>query len=182
MMMRRTTTFIIITFLVICLAPSTALAEDASIITEYEREELARMLYGEDRGNDWSVEGVMRKAAVVQVALNRLDAWGGKLFGGSDAIVRHSQFHGYERDNPVQSWAMDVVRRVCDGWEAEQAGEINLYRVLPADYLYFAARRGVNRFRNAYVVEDATYLDFEDVPDAEQQAWTDYLTQRKAAS
>lgn len=175
MPMRRITV-LIVTFLIICLAPSAALAD----ITEYEREELARMLYGEDRSDDWSVEGVMRKAAVVQVALNRLDAWGGELFGRDDAIVRYSQFHGYESSNPVEDWAMDVVNLVCDGWELEQAGEPNYWRVLPTHYLYFGSTgSSVNRFRDQYDCRVATYWDFEDVPEDVWWSWNEYLNGRE---
>ena len=175
----RKLALLIITFLAICLAPSVVMADDTPTITEYEREELARMLYGEDRGNDWSVEGVMRKAAVVQVALNRLDAWGGELFGRDDAIVRYSQFHGYESSNPLKSWAMDIVQRVCDGWEAEQCGEENLWRVLPADYLYFAGHCGVNMFRTRYESEASEYWDFENVRENVWLRWNEYLNARE---
>jgi hypothetical protein len=176
LMLMRKLALLIITFLAICLAPSVAMADDTPTITEYEREELARMLYGEDRCDDWSVEGVMRKAAVVQVALNRLDAWGEELFGIDDAIVRQSQFHGYDRGNPVKSWAMDIVQRVCDGWEAEQRGEENLWRVLPADYLYFAGNCGVNRFRMRYEPDAGEYWDFENV---REDVWNEYLNARE---
>ena len=169
---------IIITFLVICLAPSVALADD---ITEYEREELARMLYGEDRSDDFSTEGIMRKAAVIQVALNRLDAWGGELFAGDSALVRRSQFHGYVRDNPVESWTLNIVDVVCDGWEAEQIGEANVWRVIPANYLYFAAWRGENRFRDIYESSEATYWDFVNVSEEVWEAWAGYLDMPEVA-
>ena len=177
MPMRRITV-LIVAFLIICLAPSAALAD----ITEYEHEELARMLYGEDRSDDWSVEGVMRKAAVVQVALNRLDAgiYGGVLFDHSNAIVRKSQFRGYERKNPVEQWALDIVNQVCDGWEAEQRGEENGWRVLPAHYLYFGSTgSSVNRFRDQYDCRVATYWDFEDVPEDVWWIWNEYLNGRE---
>lgn len=171
-LMRRIA-LLIVTFLVICLAPSVALADD---ITEYEREELARMLYGEDRSEDFSTEGIMLKAAVIQVALNRLDAWGGELFAGDSALVRWSQFHGYVRDNPVESWALNIVDVVCDGWEAEQIGEANVWRVIPANYLYFASWRGENRFRNLYESGEATYWDFDNVANEVRMGWSEYFS------
>lgn len=174
----KTITIIIITILIISF-PITSLAEETkTTITQYEREELARMLYGEDRYDDTSTLAVMRKAAVIQVVLNRLDSgiYGGVLFDHRDAIVRKSQFRGYSRKNPVEQWALDIVNQACDGWEAEQRGEENGWRVLPQEYLYFGSTGSkVNRFRDQYDVNAATIWDFDNLAGEVWLDWGDFL-------
>jgi hypothetical protein len=122
------------------------------IISEESRVRLAKMLWGEDRSDDFTPRGTMLKAAVIQCALNRLDdgQWGDTI----EKVVVWSQFHGYDKDNPVKDWALDIVNVVCDGWQSEKRGENNMWRVLPSEYLFFAQHRTEHKFRTGYRTKD----------------------------
>lgn len=130
------------------------------------------MLYGEDRSEDRSLEGILRKAAVVQVALNRAIE-----YGTTDVckdILKKSQFRGYNKHNPVEPWAIKIVNIVCDAWELEHSGEENVWRVLPNDYLYFGSTTGINRFRNEYKASKADFWSFDDTDATVIRNWLNF--------
>lgn len=104
---------------------------------------LAKMLWGECRG----VPSKMKQAACVWVVLNRVDAG----YGDIPAVVTAAgQFTGYRANNPVDEDLTALARDVLIRWYMEKAGLDNVGRVIPSDYLWFAAGGDGNVFRNAY--------------------------------
>ena len=95
---------------------------------------LAKMLWGEARG----VSSDAEKAACVWCALNRVD------YGYGDIIV------GYNEKNPVDDDLITLCIDVLTRWYAEREGQVEVGRVLPADYLWFSGDGERNHFRNAY--------------------------------
>ena len=104
---------------------------------------LAKMLWGEARG----VSSDAEKAACVWCALNRVD------HGYSDIITvvtTPKQFVGYNEENPVDDGLITLCIDVLTRWYAEREGQVEVGRVLPADYLWFSGDGERNHFRNAY--------------------------------
>ena len=105
---------------------------------------IARTLYGECRG----IPSTMEKAAVVWVILNRVDA------GYADTILEvvsaPNQFVGYNASNPLWDELVALAEDVMIRWHREKMGEIDVGRVLPADYLWFHGDGAKNHFRNQY--------------------------------
>lgn len=96
---------------------------------------LAKMLWGEARGVNSDAE----KAACVWCVLNRVDHGYGDII---TVVTAPKQFVGYNAKNP----SIDVLSR----WYAEREGQVEVGRVLPADYLWFSGDGERNHFRNAY--------------------------------
>ena len=104
---------------------------------------LAKMLWGEARG----VSSDAEKAACVWCALNRVD------HGYNDIITvvtTPKQFVGYNEENPVDDGLITLCIDVLTRWYAEREGQVEVGRVLPADYLWFSGDGERNYFRNAY--------------------------------
>lgn len=104
---------------------------------------LAKMLWGEARG----VSSDAEKAACVWCALNRVD------HGYVDIITvvtTPKQFVGYNEENPVDDGLITLCIDVLTRWYAEREGQVEVGRVLPADYLWFSGDGERNHFRNAY--------------------------------
>lgn len=115
---------------------------------------------------DWTIEATyMAKMLVVEgpytpiieqagaywCALNRVDSE--DPFFPDDVvsvITQPNQFHGYHPDNPVVPEYFDLALDVLERWEREKAGETDVGRVLPAEYLYFGGDGTHNRFRVDY--------------------------------
>ena len=113
-------------------------------IDTYSAELIAKTLYGEYRGAD-----KLQQAAVVWCILNRCDAWGQSI---EVVVTAPGQFHGYNKHNPVLDYLLETTIDVLTRWEREKLGETDVGRVLPRDYMWFAANSDytANIFRNAY--------------------------------
>lgn len=114
------------------------------IIDPYEAELIAKTLYGEYRGPD-----KLQQAGVVWCILNRCDAWGQSI---EAVVTAPGQFHGYNKHSPVLDYLLETAIDVMSRWEREKLGETDVGRVLPKDYMWFAANSDytANIFRNAY--------------------------------
>ena len=111
---------------------------------------LAKTVWGEARGvkDNGIVSGDCQRAAVVWCVLNRYDAgFEDSIF---EVITAEDQFHGYRADYPVEEDLLELVYDVLDRWNAEQHGEIDVGRVLPAEYMWFGGDGNFNRFRDAW--------------------------------
>lgn len=114
-----------------------------SVITEEEETELAKMLWGEERQYDYR-----ERAAVIWHVFNRVDS---PLEANSvSKDLTHAHYSGYLKSNPVEDWAVWVVRDVAWRYACEREGYTEVGRVLPKEFCYMAMNRGHNRFRDAY--------------------------------
>lgn len=120
-------------------------------VVNYDKEldVLAKVVYGEARG----VKSDMEKAAVVWCVLNRVDdnRW-------SDDIIRvatQSDQFAYESYFPVEEELRDLAQDVLVRWLLEKQGFVDVGRVLPSTYCYFASHGdGRNWFRILYDFPD----------------------------
>lgn len=110
-----------------------------------EVEALAKLIFGEAG----VVPSTTEQAAVVWCVLNRVDD---PRFPDTvlEVITTPSQFTGYSADNPVyeeyEALAADVLKR----YHAEQDGDADAGRVLPADYCFFTGDGRRNYFTNEW--------------------------------
>lgn len=104
---------------------------------------LAKMLWGEARG----VSSDAEKAACVWCALNRVDHGYGDIIA---VVTTPKQFVEYNEGNPVDDGLITLCIDVLTRWYAEREGQVEVGRVLPADYLWFSGDGERNHFRNAY--------------------------------
>lgn len=116
-----------------------------SVISESDEKRLAQMLYGEDR-HCGDAEDTMKQAAVIWCAFNRCDAWDQTV----KETITHSQFHGWHKWQKHPEWAHELVRDVAVRRALEKAGEEDVGRVLPKEYLFFANGGEHERFRTGY--------------------------------
>jgi hypothetical protein len=115
-------------------------------LKEYDDEldMLAKLVWAEARGINSKAE----QAAVIWCVLNRVDAGFSK--GTISSVVRaHSQF-AYSSGAPVKEGLRDLARDVVIRWLLEKRGIVDVGRVLPCNYLYFAGHDGHNWFRKSY--------------------------------
>ena len=120
------------------------------LYTDEDAVALAKTLWGEARGvkDNGIVSGTAQKAAVAWCVLNRYDAgYADSIYG---VITAEDQFHGYSASYPVEDDLLELAYDVLDRWNAEQHGETDVGRVLPAEYLWFGGDGTVNRFRDAW--------------------------------
>lgn len=117
----------------------------ADQISAYDKEidMLAQLMYKEARG----VKSTAQQAAVAWCVLNRYDA--GYESSIAAVITARAQF-AYSRHAPVTDELRALAQDVMMRWLLELRGVENVGRVLPADYVYFAGRRGINWFRSSY--------------------------------
>lgn len=111
--------------------------------SEEEVDVLAKMVWGEARG----VPSDTEKAACVWCALNRVDHGYGDII---TVVTTPKQFVGYNKENPVDDGLITLCIDVLTRWYAEREGQVEVGRVLPADYLWFSGDSKRNHFRNAY--------------------------------
>lgn len=111
--------------------------------SEEEVDVLAKMVWGEARG----VPSDTEKAACVWCALNRVDHGYGDII---TVVTTPKQFVGYNEENPVDDGLITLCIDVLTRWYAEREGQVEVGRVLPADYLWFSGDGERNYFRNAY--------------------------------
>ena len=116
--------------------PSETIVEPDAYIVDL----MARTIYAEARGCS-----TMEQAAVAWCVLNRVDAGYGTV---EEVLTAPHQFAtwGGEIGQEQRDIAADVLTR----WEREKAGEVEVGRVLPREYLWFTGRDGHNWFRDAY--------------------------------
>ena len=113
--------------------------EDYKEAAEY----IAKTVYGEARGCS-----VTEQAAVIWCILNRVDER--SSYGPYDVIrvvTKKNQFHGYIPSNPVTEEHYDLAIDVLSRWLKEKAGETDVGRVLPEEYLYFSGDGVHNHYR-----------------------------------
>lgn len=136
--------------LLIIMIAALAVCTTSSALTDADIDRIAQTLYGECRG----VESKAEQAAVAWCILNRLDA--GDRGDTIAEVVVPSQFHGYKPTKPITDELRALAVDVVDRWERERAGETDVGRTLPREYLFFAGRSdGRNYFRTMYDYTDA---------------------------
>jgi hypothetical protein len=96
----------------------------------WEVELIARTIWGEADG----VKSKAEQAAVAWCILNRVDAWGQSI---EYVVTKPYQFLGYRPTGNCPERHYELARDVLTRWYAEKAGETNVGRTLPPDYLYF---------------------------------------------
>ena len=108
---------------------------------------LARLVRGE-AGGVWSMT---EQACVMWTVLNRVDAGYGDTI--AEVITAPGQYYYIESFGINDEYGRDLVwlaEDVISRWEREKAGEINVGRVLPAEYLFFGGDGYHNYFRTTY--------------------------------
>ena len=103
---------------------------------------LARLVYAEARG----VGSKTEQACVIWTVLNRVDKGWGSIYS---VVTAPNQF-AYSSSTPVLKQFQDLARDVLNRWYREKAGETNVGRVLPKNYLYFIGYDGHNWFRASW--------------------------------
>lgn len=135
--------------MVVEMEPVEAVAAQAEItLDEAEVDLLARTIYAEARGLS-----VTEQAAVAWCVLNRVDARYGTLTEVLTAPHQFATWHG-----EIAQEQRDIAADVLTRWEREKAGEAEVGRVLPREYLWFTGDGVRNYFRDAY--EGGTYWDW----------------------
>ena len=127
-------------------APASEWLEEQAIRKESEATVIAKVIYGEARG----VYSLTEQACVAWTILNRVDAGYGEI---SEVAKADAQFCYSEKFPTVDDYGRDILKLVydvLDRWEAEQSGESDVGRVLPADYLWFHGDGKHNYFRNDF--------------------------------
>ena len=116
--------------------PSETVVEPDAYIVEL----MARTIYAEARGCS-----TMEQAAVAWCVLNRVDAGYGTA---EEVLTAPHQFASWSGE--VGQEQIDIAADVLIRWEREKAGEADVGRVLPSEYLWFTGNGSENLFRDAY--------------------------------
>ena len=112
--------------------------EPPTLATDREVELIARTIWGEAE----VVQSRAEQAAVAWCILNRVDSSGKTI---ESVITAPYQFY-YRTDDNLPSWALEIAEDVLWRWGRERAGETDVGRTLPADYLYFIGDGRRNHF------------------------------------
>ena len=114
--------------------------EDLYPPTQEEIQALAKVVYREARG----IEDKAHQAAVIWCILNRVDAgcWGDTIMD----VVTYPNAFAYIEDTPVEQEFLMLAADVCERWNLEKAGQDDVGRVLPKEYLYFTGDGKLNHF------------------------------------
>ena len=108
--------------------------------TQEEIQALAKVVYREARG----IPDKAHQAAVIWCILNRVDAgWGGDTIMD---VVTYPNAFAYIEDTPVEPEFRMLAADVCERWNLEKAGQAEVGRVLPKEYLYFTGDGELNHF------------------------------------
>lgn len=119
------------------------------IYTEEDVTYLAKTVYGEARGLSKT-----EQAAVVWTILNRVDNTEFNQNTIISVITAPSQFSGYKTSHPVDPEIRELVIDVLDRWAREKAGETNIGRVLPKEYVFFVGNGVRNMFSKEWRSEN----------------------------
>lgn len=124
--------------------------ETDGFMADETAEHLAKLVYGEARGCS-----TVEQAAVVWCAINRTES-DDPFYPDTlvEVITQENQFQGYDEDNAVLPSLLELAQDVLDRWSAEQSGENNVGRVLPANYLWFYGDGEQNHFRTQLIGGD----------------------------
>lgn len=119
---------------------STITREDLYPPTEEELTILAKVVYREARG----IEDKAHQAAVIWCILNRVDAG----LGGDTIteVATYPNAFAWVPDTPVEQEFLMLAADVCERWNLEKAGQDDVGRVLPKEYLYFTGDGKLNHF------------------------------------
>lgn len=102
-------------------------------VDETEATYIAKTIWGEARGCS-----KMEQAAVAWCILNRVDCDLAYIPNDIKGVVtQKDQFHGYDKDFPVDEDIYNLAVDVIERWQREKLGEENVGRVLPKEYLFF---------------------------------------------
>lgn len=145
--------------------PAEAEVEDEPEVIEYlplyseaDAIALAKMGWGEALVTQSDTE----IAAAMWCALNRFDS-GDPYYRNcktiEDIVKQYGAFAGYSAKNPVDEHLLWLAYDVLDRWNAEQHGEDDVGRVLPAEYMFFHGDGKENHFRIKYR-HDGHYYDW----------------------
>lgn len=109
---------------------------------------LAKTVWCEARG----IESVTQQSAIIWCILNRADSGG---YGDSVRAVLTApyQFAYREWASTTDDYGRDLVKLAMDvltRWEMEKAGETDVGRTLPKDYMWYSGNGKANVFRNKY--------------------------------
>ena len=108
--------------------------------TEEELTILAKIVYREARG----IRDKAHQAAVIWCILNRVDAG----LGGDTIteVATYPNAFAWVPDTPVEQEFLMLAADVCERWNLEKAGQDEVGRVLPKEYLYFTGDGELNHF------------------------------------
>lgn len=108
--------------------------------TQEEIQALAKVAYREARG----IPDKAHQAAVIWCILNRVDAgcWGDTIMD----VVTYPNAFAWVPDTPVEQEFLMLAADVCERWNLEKAGQDDVGRVLPKEYLYFTGDGKLNHF------------------------------------
>lgn len=135
--------------------PSEAIVEPDAYIADL----MARTIYAEARGCS-----TMEQAAVAWCVLNRVDAGYGTV---EEVLTAPHQFATWGGE--IGQEQLDIAADVLMRWEREKAGEADIGRVLPSEFLWFTGNGSENLFRDAY--DGGEYWDWSlDNPYKEETA------------
>ena len=122
--------------------------EEINIEEKYEKEiiYISKTVWGEARGCS-----KVEQAAIVWCILNRVDSsiryMPDDIIG---VVTQKNQFLGYSKSFPVTKEIRELVIDVLSRWEREKAGEKNVGRILPPEYMWFYGDGWHNHFRDSY--------------------------------
>ena len=119
---------------------STITWDDLYPPTEEELTILAKIVYREARG----IKDKAQQAAVIWCILNRVDDgyWGDTI----EEVATYPSAFAWVPDTPVEQEFRMLAADVCERWNLEKAGQDDVGRVLPKEYLYFTGDGELNHF------------------------------------
>lgn len=117
-------------------------AESTKWYTDRDAIDIAKVLYKECRG----VPSVTEQACVAWTILNRVDLHNSTVY----KIVRAPRQYAFSESTKVDDELLQLAYDILDRWSREKNGEVNVGRVLPKEYTYFAGRNGRNYFRDEF--------------------------------
>ena len=119
---------------------STITRKDLYPPTQEELTILAKIVYREARG----IRDKAHQAAVIWCILNRVDAG----LGGDtiEEVATYPSAFAWVPDTPVEQEFLMLAADVCERWNLEKAGQDDVGRVLPKEYLYFTGDGELNHF------------------------------------
>lgn len=115
-------------------------------VDETEATYIAKTIWGEARGCS-----KMEQAAVAWCILNRVDSDLPYIPNDIKGVVtQKDQFHGYNKNFPVDEDIYNLAVDVIERWQREKLGDENVGRVLPKEYLFFYGDGKHNHFTKGW--------------------------------